>query len=493
MKKAVGYCRYSSTNQREESIEAQMRAIKQYCLNKNIELISFYKDEAISGTSIKDRENFLEMISESKNKKFDFVIVHKFDRFARNRYDHAVYERKLNENNVMLLSVLEEMADTPESVILKSVLTGMNEYYSLNLSREVKKGKKETALKGMHNGGLPPLGYDLSEDKKYIVNKDEAEAVKRIFDLALQNYSYSKIADTLNKEGYKNKSGNEFKKTSVRDTLLNMKYIGNYFLGLKDRKGNLLKEPLIIENSHEPIIEKSIFYKVQERFKKHGTFPRQNSERVYFLTGHCKCGLCGGNYTGGYRSKSKNGEIIYAYYCKNTRREKNRCKNRYIRKEELEQAIVNTIKTEILSDINIKVIAKDIVNLLKKDNKEVVTKIEKYKKEIEKLNKKALKLLDRSLGDFIPEEAFKIKSKEIKEEIDTIKSKLYFIEENKDKVLTEDETLKILNSFKEKNDKEIDTEIVETFVKDIKIFKDKIELILFKVPKIVYYGDPDVT
>ena len=96
-------------------------------------------------------------------------------------------------------------------------------------------------------------------------------------------------------------------------------------------------------------------------------------------------------------------------------------------------------------------------------NREVVTKIEKYKKEIEKLNKKALKLLDKSLGDFIPEEAFKIKSREIKEEIDTIKSKLYFIEENKDKVLTENEIIKILNSFKEKNDKEIDTEIVETF------------------------------
>ena len=118
MKKAVGYCRYSSNNQREESIEAQMRAIKQYCLNKNIELISFYKDEAISGTSIKDRENFLEMISESKNKKFDFVIVHKFDRFARNRYDHAMYERKLNENNVMLLSVLEEMFGLPVAKLL---------------------------------------------------------------------------------------------------------------------------------------------------------------------------------------------------------------------------------------------------------------------------------------------------------------------------------------------------------------------------------------
>ena len=172
MKKAVGYCRYSSNNQREESIEAQMRAIEQYCKTKEIELIRFYKDEAISGTSIKDRESFLEMISDSRNGEFELVIVHKYDRFARNQYDHAIFEKKLNGNNVLLISVLEELNDSPESIILKSVLTGMNEYYSLNLSREVKKGKKENALKGIHNGGLPPLGYDLDENKRYVVNQE---------------------------------------------------------------------------------------------------------------------------------------------------------------------------------------------------------------------------------------------------------------------------------------------------------------------------------
>ena len=109
MKKAVGYCRYSSNNQREESIEAQMRAIEQYCKTKEIELIRFYKDEAISGTSIKDRESFLEMISDSRNGEFELVIVHKYDRFARNQYDHAIFEKKLNGNNVLLISVLEEL------------------------------------------------------------------------------------------------------------------------------------------------------------------------------------------------------------------------------------------------------------------------------------------------------------------------------------------------------------------------------------------------
>ena len=182
MKRAVAYCRFSSSNQREESIDAQVRAIKEYCDKNKLKLLKIYKDEAISGTSTKDREMFLEMILDCKKNLFDCVIVHKYDRFARNRYDHALYEKILNDNNVKLISVLEQLVDdSPESVILKSVLAGMNEYYSKNLSREVKKGKKENALKAIHNGGIPPLGYDLDVNKKYIVNKKEAEAVKLIF------------------------------------------------------------------------------------------------------------------------------------------------------------------------------------------------------------------------------------------------------------------------------------------------------------------------
>lgn len=175
----VAYCRFSSDNQRVESIEAQERAIKEYCLKNNFNLIAIYKDEAISGTSIKDRESFIKMINDSKKKIFKYVIVHKFDRFARNRYDHAIYEKKLEDNGVKLLSVLEQLNDNPESVILKSVLTGMNEYYSLNLSREVKKGQKENALKCIHNGGAMPLGYDLGEDRRYVLNEKEAEIVKK--------------------------------------------------------------------------------------------------------------------------------------------------------------------------------------------------------------------------------------------------------------------------------------------------------------------------
>ena len=104
----VGYARYSSDNQREESIVAQERAIREFCQKNNYNLIKVYKDEAISGTSIKDRTEFLELIEDSKKKEFQCVVVHKFDRFARNRYDHAIYEKKLNDNGTTIVMVTHE-------------------------------------------------------------------------------------------------------------------------------------------------------------------------------------------------------------------------------------------------------------------------------------------------------------------------------------------------------------------------------------------------
>ena len=139
-------------------------------------------DEAKSATTDK-RPAFQQMIEESNEGKFDIVLVHKLDRFARNRYDSAIYKTKLKKNKVKVYSVLENIDDSPESVMLEALLEGMSEYYSKNLAREVMKGMTENALQCKHTGGKPPIGYDLDENKKLIINEQEAKAVKLIFKL----------------------------------------------------------------------------------------------------------------------------------------------------------------------------------------------------------------------------------------------------------------------------------------------------------------------
>ena len=163
--RAVLYARFSSDNQREESIEAQLRAMHEYCSRNSIVIIHEYCDRAKSATT-DDRPEFLKMIAASREGDFDFAIVHKLDRFSRNRYDSAYYKRELKKNGVQLLSVLEQMDDSPESIILESVLEGMSEYYSKNLAREVMKGMRESAMDCRYIGGWIPYGKP-DDDRKW--------------------------------------------------------------------------------------------------------------------------------------------------------------------------------------------------------------------------------------------------------------------------------------------------------------------------------------
>ena len=132
---AVIYARYSSDNQREESIDGQIRECTDYARRENIKIVGTYIDRALSARTA-DRPDFQRMIHDSEKKLFDAVIVWKLDRFSRDRYDSAFYKRQLRKNGVKLISATEAISDGPEGIILEALLEGMNEYYSADcLSR----------------------------------------------------------------------------------------------------------------------------------------------------------------------------------------------------------------------------------------------------------------------------------------------------------------------------------------------------------------------
>lgn len=127
--KAVAYARYSSDNQNDASIDAQLRAIHDYANQNSISIIGEYIDKAKSATTA-EREQFQKMINDAKNKKFNFVIVHKLDRFARNSKDGTLYQIELGKRNVALLSVIENYdPDTTEGAFLKNIMEGMAEFF----------------------------------------------------------------------------------------------------------------------------------------------------------------------------------------------------------------------------------------------------------------------------------------------------------------------------------------------------------------------------
>lgn len=355
--KAAIYARYSSDNQREESISAQIRAIKDFAQKENIQVVKIYTDEARSATT-DNRPNFLKMIKESELGLFECVIVHKLDRFSRNRYDSAFYKKKLKDNNVKLISVLEHLDNTAESIILESVLEGMAEYYSVNLSREVMKGMKETALQCKHTGGSAPLGYDVTKDKTYVVNEHEAKAVSLIFSMYADGYGYSNILNKLNSLGYKTKNGKAFGKNSLYTILTNEKYTGTYIFNKSSKKINNKRnshkykdddEIIKIPDGIPRIIDQATWNKVREKMIcNKRTAASHSAKSIYLLSGIIYCDKCGGSMTGNRRHSGRNKTLYETYEC-STRKRTQECNAKSVSKQYVEKIVIDTLYNNIFS------------------------------------------------------------------------------------------------------------------------------------------------
>ena len=177
---AVIYARYSSDNQREESIEGQIRECTAYAEKNGITVIKHYIDRAFSAKT-DNRPEFQQMIKDSGKKLFDVVLVWKFDRFARNRFDSANYKMILKKNGVHLISVMEPIAEGSQGILVETLLEGMAEYYSAELSEKVIRGQTENALKGKCTGGTGTIGYKIDEDKFYHLDPLTAPLVLEAF------------------------------------------------------------------------------------------------------------------------------------------------------------------------------------------------------------------------------------------------------------------------------------------------------------------------
>lgn len=159
MKNVVIYAIYSCDNQTEQSIEGQLRVCNEYAEKHDIKIVGNYIDRAISRTT-DNRPNFKKMLKDSNNKEWDYVLVYKFDRFSRNKYESVINKKSLRDKGISVISAMENIPDTPDGIILESLLEGLNQYYSAELSQKVKRGMRETRLKGNYQGGVRPYGYN---------------------------------------------------------------------------------------------------------------------------------------------------------------------------------------------------------------------------------------------------------------------------------------------------------------------------------------------
>ena len=225
--KAVIYARYSSDNQREESIEGQIRECTAFAEKNGITILKHYIDRAYSAKT-DNRPEFQRMIQDCKEKLFDMILVWKLDRFSRNRYDSIIYKHTLKKNGVRLVSVNEPISESAEGVLLESVLEGFAEYFSLDLAEKVSRGLTENALKCKFNGGNPTIGYVIDQEQNFQIDPVKAPFVLDAFKMYDEGSTMSEIRDHLNENNVLNNRGNPHTINSVAKILKNRRYIGEY-------------------------------------------------------------------------------------------------------------------------------------------------------------------------------------------------------------------------------------------------------------------------
>lgn len=380
----VLYLRYSSDKQNEQSIEGQQRICEDFCRRNDYQIIGTYIDRALSASkNTEKREQFQLMIRDSDKHKFDAVIVYKLDRFSRDRYDSAVYKNRLKKNGVRVISATENISDTPEGVILESVLEGMAEFYSKELAQKVTRGMNETALKCNSCGGQIPLGYKIVE-KKFVIDERTSPIVKEAFERYASGEILVDIIDDFNARGLRTSRGVEFNKNSFRSMFRNERYIGIY--KYKDIK---------IEDGIPAIIDKELFYRVQERVKLNDVAPARAKARVeYLLAQKLYCGHCGSLMIG-ESGKSHSGETYYYYTC-SKRKKDHSCDKKNIRKEWVEQTVVEDA-IALLTPQHIDEIADIAVNKCKEEaaKDEIVPAIKADLSATEKSISNLLKMVEK--------------------------------------------------------------------------------------------------
>lgn len=347
-KTAVAYYRFSSHKQNEQSIEGQRRECEQYAKNNGIKIVKEYIDRGLTA-KVDNRPAFQRLVNDSGKGLFDTVVVWKLDRFARNRYDSAHYKSRLRKNGVKVISATEPIPDTPEGILMESLLEGMAEYYSVELAQKLKRGMHESALKCKALGTIP-LGYKRGADGRFEIDEAAAPTVRFIFDMFVQGHGNAEIVRALNARGLKTGTGAEFKTNSVYNILQNIRYTGLYKY-----------ENVEIPGGMPAIIDIETYNKAQTMKNDNRTsFRRKLEGRTYPLTKKLFCARCGEMMIG--ISGEGHGGKYYYYHCKNRKRT-NGCATRNVRADRIEDAVKSALKNMVLDNDTIISLAEKIYNM----------------------------------------------------------------------------------------------------------------------------------
>ncbi len=357
------YARVSSDRQDvDNSVAAQLRALRDYAAKNGYMVFHEYVDEAESGR-VADRPEFRKMLDEAAKPKAPFkeILVWKFSRFTRKREHAVLLKSQLRRKGIRVVSITEQAEDSATGRLMEGIIETIDEYYSENLATEVVRGMREAASRGFWMGSSVPYGYGrlMVQDgakKRARLEIDPATApiVKRIFDMSEAGSGLVDITRVLNDDGIASPGGKLWGNTGVHKVLVNEAYTGTLIWGTNAKDG---ADPVRVEKAFPAIISKTQFQRVGRQLRRRAPkvkHPRRVGSS-FLLSGMVKCKTCKRALTGAY---SKSGQFPY-YVCQSiSKRGKEACKTPRLAARKFEEKVVRTIRTNILTDSNIRALVK---------------------------------------------------------------------------------------------------------------------------------------
>jgi len=303
MKRAALYVRVSTEEQANEghSIPAQLKELHNYACANDLEVVAEYADEGKSGRTA-ERQQFQEMITAAKKKprSFDVILIHKSDRFARNRDDAVIFKKLLKGCGIELISVTERFDDSPSGRLLEGMMEVLADFYSDNLAHEVLKGQRQRASEGK-GMCLPPIGYTRNSEGKYEPDLETAPIVQWLFHrYAAGEDGLRSLAHFLRDQGAAQfgaaVSRFSWTEAYVRRILKNEAYQGTLIWGIRDTRHNRqIREEadwVVVKNAHEPLIQEDLFKRVQAVMQSRRGVTRPSAGHDYLLRGLARCLDC---------------------------------------------------------------------------------------------------------------------------------------------------------------------------------------------------------
>ena len=437
------YCRVSTIEQAEEgySIDEQERLLRDWCNKMNYSVYKVYSDRGISGKDIKNRPALRELLKDAEERKFQMVISWKINRISRKLSDVLKIVDILEQNNIAFNSYSEQFDNsTPAGKMQFQMMALIGEFERGTIAQNVKMGMCAKAKSGEWCGGQV-LGYDLvpvenqegakRRKSKLTINKKEAESVRFIFNEYVSGKGYKAITNQLNKLGYKTKKGNDFSVGSIREILTNPVYVGKVRYNVRQnwsekRRRNINANPIITDGLHEPIIDESLWDKVQAIMESKKGKPSRIYDGEYPLTGILRCPKCGaGMVISRTTNKLADGtKKRIVYYCCGAWKNKGTsvCNSNTIRVEKANEYVFNKLSELLTNEKMVKAIVKNVNNERVRKINPAKKELSKIDNELEKLDKKRTKLFEAYEDEIITKEEFRERKEELTKRIKALEA-----------------------------------------------------------------------